>query len=344
MESRYFENVSDGVRCTICPHLCVIQENKRGRCGTKVNQGGKIIDLSYGRVSAVAVDPIEKKPLAHFYPGSLALSISSIGCNFTCPWCQNYNLSMSDIDEAPTRHMDPQSVVEAALANNCTSIAYTYNEPLINLNYVEDTAKLAHKAGVKNVLVTNGYTNIPAFSHVVEYIDAANVDWKGWTQDFYHKYCSAELQKVVEATEYMHSHGVHVEITYLIIPTVNDSPEEIRGMAEYIYGSLGEDTPLHLSRFFPMYKFQHLYPTPVETLINAKKIAQEAGLHYVYIGNVRGEGGDTFCPNCGQRVVKRVGYTITEWNLTEDNKCTACGEPIPIKGTREIHPHNPRWL
>ncbi len=338
MESRFVEKLNDALRCTICPHQCVLAEGKRGVCATKENRDGKIIDLSYGRLSALAIDPIEKKPLVHFYPGSRALSISSIGCNFVCPWCQNFELSQSKIDDVHTRYMEPESVVEIALAQDCTSIAYTYNEPLINLNYVIDTAKFAKESGVKNVLVTNGYTSIPAFSHAVEYIDAANVDWKSFSPEFYKKHCGADLFRVLEATQYMYEHDVHVEITFLIIPETNDSPDEIREMAKHIVDNMDPDIPLHLSRFFPMYKFKHLPPTPVETLMKAKKIAMEEGLNYVFVGNVRGGGEeDTICPNCGQRVVKRSGYTITGWNLTEGNKCSKCGASIPIIGNLEKH-------
>lgn len=336
MESRYVEEVDDALRCTICPHLCVLSEGKQGLCGTKVNQGGKVIDLSYGKISALAVDPIEKKPLAHFYPGSRALSISSIGCNFTCPWCQNYGLSQGKIEESQTRDMTPGEVVDMAVTRNCTSIAYTYNEPMINLNYIQDTAELASDSGIKNVLVTNGYTHIPSFSHVIEYIDAANVDWKSFDPDFYRKHCGGELKKVLEATQYMCDHDVHVEVTFLIIPENNDSSDEIRSMTKYIVGNMDQDVPLHLSRFFPMYKFNHLEPTPVETLKRAKSIAEEEGLHYVFVGNVRGGGQeDTVCPGCGEHVVERTGYMIRKWRLTEDMQCIDCGESIPITGQRE---------
>jgi pyruvate formate lyase activating enzyme len=338
MESRFVEKLNNALRCTICPHQCVLAVGKCGVCYTKENQGGKIIDLSYGRLSALAVDPIEKKPLVHFYPGSKALSISSIGCNFTCPWCQNFELSQSKIDEVHTRYMEPESVVEIALAQDCTSIAYTYNEPLINLNYIIDTAKFAHESGVKNVLVTNGYTSIPAFSHAVEYIDAANVDWKSFSTEFYRKHCNADFFKVLESTQYMHEHGVNVEITFLIIPETNDDPEEVRAMARHIVNNMGPDVPLHLSKFFPMYKFQNLPPTPVETLMNAKKIAQEEGLHYVFVGNVRGGGEeDTVCPSCGQHVIKRSGYTVTGWDLSKEMNCSKCGAHIPIIGEYERH-------
>ncbi len=336
MESRYVEEVDDALRCTICPHLCVLSEGKRGLCGTKVNQGGKIIDLSYGKISALAVDPIEKKPLAHFYPGSRALSISSIGCNFTCPWCQNYGLSQGKIEDSQTRDMTPGEVIDMAVTRKCTSIAYTYNEPMINLNYIQDTAELASDSDIKNVLVTNGYTHIPSFTHVVEYIDAANVDWKSFDTEFYRKHCGGELEKVLEATRYMYEHDVHLEVTFLIIPENNDSSDEIRSMAQYIVENMDPDVPLHLSRFFPMYKFNHLEPTPVETLKRAKSIAEEEGLHYVFVGNVRGGGEeDTVCPSCGEHVVERTGYMIRKWRLTEDMRCMNCGESIPITGQRE---------
>ncbi|MFW6109072.1 MAG: AmmeMemoRadiSam system radical SAM enzyme [archaeon] len=336
MESRYVEEVDDALRCTICPHLCVLSEGKRGLCGTKVNQGGKVIDLSYGKISALAVDPIEKKPLAHFYPGSRALSISSIGCNFTCPWCQNYGLSQGKIEDSQTRDMTPGEVVDMAVTRNCTSIAYTYNEPMINLNYIQDTAELASDSGIKNVLVTNGYTHIPSFSHVIEYIDAANVDWKSFDPAFYKKHCGGELKKVLEATQYMYDHDVHVEVTFLIIPENNDSSDEIRSMAQYIVENMDPAVPLHLSRFFPMYKFNHLEPTPVETLKRSKSIAEEEGLHYVFVGNVRGGGEeDTVCPGCGEQVVERAGYMIRNWKLTEDMRCMNCGEVIPITGQRK---------
>lgn len=333
MESRFIQQEENGVRCLICPHLCVIQEGKRGICETKENQSGKIISLTYGQISALAIDPIEKKPLAHYMPGSKTLSISSIGCNFSCPWCQNSSLSMSKIDDVSTRYMAPESVVEIAMAQECESIAYTYNEPLINLNYIEDTARFANESDIQNILVTNGYVHVPSLLQVVDVIDAANVDWKGWNTDFYMKRCGGDMHKVVDATETMHDNGVHVEITFLVIPETNDDMDEIRGMAEYIRLNLGPDVPLHLSRFFPQYEFQHLPPTPVDTLLKARETALEEGLRYVYVGNVRGGGyEDTICPKCGEHVVKRTGYTVNKWEIDEENKCKKCGELIPIIG------------
>ena len=221
---------------------------------------------------------------------------------------------------------------------DCTSISYTYNEPLINLDYVEDTARIANKEKVKNVLVTNGYVSLEALGRVVDVIDAANVDWKGFTEDFYKKHCSADLQSVLDATVEMHRKGVHVEITFLIIPDTNDGEDEARRMARYLVDKMGPDVPLHLSRFYPQYKFSHLPPTPVETLLRARNVAKEEGINYVYVGNVPGKGyEDTICPKCGERVIARVGYEITDWRLDDSNHCRHCGKPIPVIGRHEEH-------
>ena len=338
MESRYQVKVDDETaRCIICPRMCTLKLGQRGFCGTKENQGGKIINLTYGLLSAIAIDPIEKKPLVHFYPGSLSLSISSVGCSFTCPWCQNWHLSTAkpggDLKKVP-----PDYVVDMAHRQECTSISYTYNEPLINLDYVEDVARLARKEGVKNVLVTNGYVSLDALGRVVDVIDAANVDWKGFTEGFYQKHCTADLQSVLDATVEMYRKGVHVEITFLIIPETNDGEDEARKMSRYLVDKMGPDVPLHLSRFYPQYKFSDLPPTPVETLLRAREVAKAEGVHYVYVGNIPGKGyEDTICPKCGESVISRVGYEITDWRLDDSNHCKRCGEPIPVIGRHEEH-------
>jgi len=296
-ESRFSEPFKDDtIRCIICPRMCVIKPGSRGFCDTKENKDGRLISLTYGQLSAIAVDPIEKKPLAHFHPGSLAFSISSVGCNFTCPWCQNWHLSMAKPGELSTRYVAPEEVVAMAVRQDCTSIAYTYNEPLINLDYFEDVARLANKQGLKNVLVTNGYISIPALTRVVDVVDAANVDWKAFSEPFYRKYCSADLKSVLNATVKMKRSGVHVEVTFLIIPETNDSEDEARRMARFLVDELGPDTPLHLSRFFPHYKFTHVPSTPIQTLVKARQIAMEEGVRYVYVGNVPlTEYDDTIC-------------------------------------------------
>ena len=338
-ESRFYEPFGDdSVRCTICPRMCVIKEGTRGFCDTKENKDGRLISLTYGELSALAVDPIEKKPLAHFYPGSRSLSVSSVGCSFTCPWCQNWHLSTAKPGEQTTRYASPKEVVAMAQRQDCTSISYTYNEPLINLDYVEDVARLAHRKGLKNVLVTNGYISLPALSRVVDVIDAANVDWKAFNEPFYREHCSADLQSVLDATVEMKRRGVHVEITFLVIPETNDDEDETRKMARFMVEELGPDTPLHLSRFFPHHKFSHIPQTPVETLLIARRIATEEGVRYVYVGNVPyAEYGDTFCHHCGKHLIRRSGYTITEWSLDEENRCRYCNGRIPIVGRREKH-------
>jgi pyruvate formate lyase activating enzyme len=338
METRYQEKLSDEAsRCIVCPRMCVLKPGQRGFCGTKENQKGSIVNLTYGLLSAIAVDPIEKKPLAHFYPGSLSLSISSVGCSFTCPWCQNWHLSTAK-PEGGLKRVPPEYVVDMAHRQECTSISYTYNEPLINLDYVEDTARLAKQEGVKNVLVTNGYISDVALARVVDTIDAANVDWKGFTLEFYRKHCSADLQSVLDATVEMHRKGVHVEVTFLIIPETNDGKAEARKMARYLVDKMGPDVPLHLSRFYPQYMFSHLPETPVETLLRARDIAKEEGVRYVYVGNVPGKGyEDTICPKCGKVVIGRVGYDVTSWHIDEGHRCEFCREPIPLVGDREQH-------
>jgi pyruvate formate lyase activating enzyme len=336
-ESRFYEPFrDDAVRCTICPRKCVIQAGKLGFCDVKENRDGRLVSLTYGQLSAIAVDPIEKKPLAHFFPGSRSLSISSVGCSFTCPWCQNWHLSASKPGEITTRYASPQEVVAMARRQECASIAYTYNEPLINLDYVEDVARLARANCIKNVLVTNGYISRVALAKVVDVIDAANVDWKAFNSPFYREHCSGDLQDVLDATVYMKRNGVHVEVTFLIIPETNDNEDETRAMARFIVDELGPDTPLHLSRFFPYHEFSHLPSTPVETLYRAREIAIEEGVRYVYVGNVPlNEYGHTYCHRCGEDVIERQGFTISGWRLDEENKCIKCGADIPIVGKIE---------
>ena len=316
----------------------MIEPGKRGFCHTKENRDGRIISLTYGELSAIAVDPIEKKPLSHFYPGSLSLSVSSVGCSFTCPWCQNWHLSTAKPGDLNTRYFSPREVVAAAERQECTSISYTYNEPLINLNYVEDVSRIANRKGVKNVLVTNGYITLKALDRVVDVIDAANVDWKAFNEEFYRRHCSADLQSILDATTEMKRKGVHIEITFLIIPETNDDDGEIRKMARYIVEELGPETPLHPSRFFPLHKFTHVPQTPIRTLERARGIALEEGVRYVFVGNVPlHEYEHTYCHECGKPVIERSGYEIIGWGLDDDNRCEHCGADLPIVGKREIH-------
>ncbi|MFH0849192.1 MAG: AmmeMemoRadiSam system radical SAM enzyme [archaeon] len=332
-----YEKLADNfVKCKICAHCCVIAPGARGICRTRENRAGTLYSLIYGELTASAVDPIEKKPLFHFWPGSFSYSISSVGCNFRCPWCQNYGISQAEPGDVYTEPMDPQRVVEQAMTYGCRSISYTYNEPLIWHEYVRDTARLAKEKGILNVLVTNGYATNDAMNALAPYIDAANVDVKGFTEHFYKEYCRANLNCVLDATADMKKRGIHVETTLLIIPTLNDDPALIREMARWHLKELGPEVPLHFSRFHPCYKLTEIPATPTSTTALAREIALKEGIRYVYVGNVSGDTGEnTYCPSCRSLVIERIGYHIGQWNLDQDNKCLQCGSQVDVVGERE---------
>jgi len=333
-EALLYEKLEDGlVRCGVCPRRCYIKPGQRGFCKARENRDGILYAISYGKLTAANVDPIEKKPFYHFWPGSLSFSISSFGCSLACPWCQNWSISQVGLEEASYDEVEPERVVEAASRNNCKTIAYTYNEPLIWLEYVLDVARLAVKKNILNVLVTNGYVTLEALDMLAPVFHAANVDIKAFNSTFYPKYCKGRLEDVLEAVKAMKEKGWHLEITLLVIPTLNDRIEEIRGMARWILENLGPETPFHLSQFYPMYKMTHLKSTPVETLVKAREAALQEGLKYVYTGNVPGHPGEnTYCPSCGFTLIKRWGFSILEWNLTPEKTCPRCGEKIPVEG------------
>jgi len=335
-EARFYDKLdSNRVRCNLCPWHCVIEEGMTGLCGTRKNREGVLYAVNYGKVTALAIDPIEKKPLFHWYPGSPILSISTFGCNFQCPWCQNWHIARATLESAIYEEREPEEIVELAKRYNVPSIAYTYNEPLIWYEYVYDVARLAKKEGIRNVLVTNGYIEKEPLEDIIPYIDAANVDVKAFKKETYLKVIKGKLEPVLENIKYMHGKGVHIETTYLIVPGINDDYEEIRDFAKWQVENLGPDTPIHFSRFFPHYKMTNIPPTDVNILIKAREIAMKEGVKYVYIGNVPGhEGEHTYCPKCKHLLIKRVGFEIIEWNLTEDMECEFCGEKIAIVGKR----------
>lgn len=334
VEGLLYDRLDRGVvRCNICPRRCYIKPGSLGFCKVRENRQGSLYAISYGRLTAANVDPIEKKPLYHFWPGSSSYSISSFGCSFPCPWCQNWSISQAGLGEAYYREASPQQVVKAAKSHGCKTISYTYNEPLIWLEYVLDTAKLALKEGIQNVLVTNGYATPEALELLGPFIQAANIDVKSFNPNFYTKYCKGRLEDVLEAMKIMVEKGWHLEATFLIIPTLNDNLEEVRRLAAWIRENLGEEAPFHISQFYPHYKMEHLKPTPVSILVKAREAALKEGLKYVYLGNVPGhEGENTYCPSCGLLLIKRWGFTILEWNLTSEKACPRCGEKIPVKG------------
>jgi len=317
------------VRCNLCPHHCVIEEAKRGICGVKENKEGTLYSLVYGRAVASGVDPIEKKPFFHFFPGSYAFSIATVGCNFSCLFCQNADISQfpKEKKEIIGEFLPPEEIVSYAKRNKCKSISYTYTEPTIFFEYAYETAKIAHQQGIKNNFVTNGFISKEAIKLISPYLDAANVDLKSFGDDFYKKFCGARLQPVLDSLKLMKELGIWVEVTTLIIPTLNDSAEELKSIAEFILG-LGQETPWHISRFYPHYKMADLPPTPVETLHKAREIGKKVGLNYVYSGNVPGdEGENTFCPHCGKKVISRYGFQTLK-NYIKEGNCPYCGTKI----------------
>ena len=330
-EAMFYEKLEDElVNCDLCSHRCrKIADSKKGICGVRENRDGKLYSLVYGKAVARSIDPIEKKPLFNFLPGSRSYSIATVGCNFRCDNCQNYDISQMPKERGIIvgHDVSPKEIVSVAKVNNCESIAYTYTEPTIFFEYAYDTAKMAKKEGIKNVFVTNGYITSEALKKISPYLDAANIDLKSFKDNFYRKRCGARLKPVLDSIRLYKSLGIWIEITTLIIPTLNDSEEELRKIAEFI-SEVGEDTPWHISQFYPTYKLITLPRTPVATLRKASKIGLEAGLKYVYEGNVPGENGEnTYCPNCEKLLIHRFGYQIRE-NKIKNSTCTFCGAKI----------------
>ena len=308
MEAWLYDPLPDrGVRCRLCSHRCVVADGKRGICGVRENRGGRLETRVYGRLIAASDDPIEKKPIFHLMPGSRSFSIATVGCNFKCRFCQNADIAQMPADRGGRIIGDPttpQQVVDAARHRHCASIAYTYTEPTIFFEFACDTAALAHAQGLKNVFVTNGYMSAEALERVSPWLDAANVDLKAFDDTFYKRQCGARLEPVKATLRRMKSLNIWVEVTTLIIPGLNDDPSALSRLAAFIADDLGKETPWHVSRFHPTYRLTDRPATPVETLIRAREIGLEAGLKYVYTGNIPGQGGeDTLCPGCGDAVI-----------------------------------------
>jgi pyruvate formate lyase activating enzyme len=318
------------VKCNVCAHRCTIAEGKVGICRTRKNINGKVHTLIYNTVSSEAVDPIEKKPLYHFLPGTLSYSLGTIGCNFRCQHCQNWNISQVTLDEAYTKEITPEDAVRKAVASGCKSISWTYNEPTIWHEYTYDSAVLAKKAGLKTIYVTNGYITPEALRRMAPYLDAFRVDIKSFSDEFYKKVCGARLAPVLEATKLAKELGMHVETITLVIPGRNDSKEELTQIARWAHDNLGEDTPMHFTRFHPMYKMDHVAPTPLQTLEMAHEIAKNEGMRFIYTGNVPGHKYEnTYCPRCDTLLIDRAGFSVGTVRI-KDGKCFKCGEEIAV--------------
>ncbi len=324
------------VKCNLCERRCIIAPGRYGACGVRKNIDGKLYTLVYGLLTAMNIDPIEKKPLYHFYPGSRVLSISTVGCNFFCKFCQNWVISQSRLEKGLYGvFRTPEEVVEAAKRYEADGISYTYNEPTIFFEFMYDTARLAKKEGLFNTMVTNGYATPEAVDMLGPYMDAATVDFKGGgSKEFYKKYVGVlDPEKIFNTILAMKDKGWFIEITNLVVPRVGDREEDVRRLARWIVENLGPETPFHLLRFHPDYKMMDFPPTPVETLERLAKIAMEEGLKHVYIGNVVGHPLEhTYCPKCGYRVIERIGFTIVSWRLGEGNTCPKCGYRLNIRG------------
>ncbi len=347
-EALFFEREErQRVRCTLCPHLCKVAPGHRGACGVRVNRDGRLYTLVGNRTIAREIDPIEKKPLFHFLPGSQAYSIATVGCNLRCLFCVNWEISQSPKgrpaetgdfsclplaeqppDMEPAQFASPEAIVAEALANRCASMAYTYTEPTIFFELALETAKAAKAAGLKNLFVTNGFIMPEALRTIAPYLDAANIDLKSFRDSYYRRVCGAALRPILDAIRLYKQLGVWIELTTLLIPERNDEAQELRDLAGFIKTDLGDDVPWHLSRFFPTYKMANIPSTPLETLRAARQIGFETGLKFVYLGNVCEEGGeDTSCPNCRTLVIRRAGLTMIE-NRLKDAACPACRQSV----------------
>lgn len=316
------------IECEICPRKCRIADLERGYCGNKENREGIYYTLVHSRACAVHTDPIEKKPFYHFLPRTKTFSIAAAGCNIECKYCQNWQIAQFRPEQVQNYYLPPDEIVRRAKKEGCRSIAYTYSEPMVFYGYMYDTAKAGQKAGIESVIVSNGYILEKPLLELCRYINAVKIDLKAFTEKFYKEVCSGELEPVKKTLKLLKGINMWTEIVVLILPTLNDGTEEFKEMSKWIMGELGPDVPIHFGRFHPMYKIKNLPPTPVKTLERARQIAMDAGLHYVYLGNVWGhEGENTFCPRCKKMIVRRLGYIIKKIEII-DGRCRFCQASI----------------
>lgn len=330
VEARYYKKHPDReIECLLCPRLCKLGDKERGYCGVRQNDGGTYYTLVYGKACSANVDPIEKKPFFHFLPGSDAFSIATAGCNLNCKFCQNWQISQARPEQVPHFDLSPEGVAAAALKYQCASIAYTYTEPIVFFEYMYDSSVAARRKGIKNCVVTGGHIQPEPLQDLLQVVDAVKIDLKAFRQDFYTANVRGELQPVLDAIRAVHKSKVWLEIVYLVIPTLNDSVEDIRKMCRWMAQEIGPDVPLHFTRFHPMYLIKNLPPTPLSTLEALREVAIREGLHYVYIGNVPGHRAEnTDCPRCGKTIIERFGLLVKNIHL-EKGACRFCRNPIP---------------
>jgi pyruvate formate lyase activating enzyme len=325
----YYFTMTGGTKCTLCPRECLVLPEQTGLCRVRVNRGGKLYTLVYGNPCSANNDPIEKKPVFHFLPGSTAFSISTAGCNERCKYCQNWQISQFGPEDTKNYPLSPEDVVAYAISTGSKSIAYTYGEPVVFYEYMLQTAKLARKSGVKNVVITGGYINEDPLKELCRHVDVIKIDLKGFDEGFYRDVCAAELSSIQNSLKVVKESGTWLEIVNLVVPTLNDSQEKITQMCKWIKSELGADIPLHFSRFSPNYKLLNLPPTPISTLEMARKVALGEGLKYVYIGNIpHSESENTYCPKCGKLLIERLTYFVAQNNI-ENGRCKFCGQEIP---------------
>jgi len=316
------------VQCELCPKECVIENGQSGECRVRINIDGTLRTVVYGFPCSVNIDPIEKKPFFHFLPGSTTFSLATVGCNLHCLNCQNWEISQANPEDTEASFCPPQRLVELTRNANCPSLSYTYTDPVVYYEYTYDTAKLANQAGIRNTLITAGYINPEPWKRLLKYIDAARIDLKFISEDLYRQICSATLKPVLDTLVLTKAGGVHLEVINLVIPTLNDKPEQIRQLVQWIKANLGGDTPLHFSQFYPQYKMRHLPPTSAETLDVAREVALSEGLNYVYIGNILSDKGqNTYCLGCKQLLIERSGFTVLK-NQLKDGCCPSCNKQI----------------
>lgn len=328
---RYWEKLEDGrVQCNVCPRHCKMHKDQRGFCFVRQNVDNQVALTTYGRSSGFCIDPIEKKPLNHFYPGSSILSFGTAGCNLGCKFCQNWDISKAKKMDRLMNQAEPDKIARIAHAKQCKSVAFTYNDPVIFLEYAVDTAKQCHELGIKTVAVTAGYITKQARGEFFSHLDATNIDLKAFTQHFYRKLCFADLQDVLDTIKYVHDEtNVWMEITNLVIPQNNDDIEEFKRMSQWILDNVGDQVPVHFSAFHPDYKMMNLPRTPTHTLTKARNVARQMGLKYVYTGNVHDQDGDTtYCGGCGTELIVRDWYDLKSYKMNM-NKCSKCSYVIP---------------